>query len=78
MTISRKIEGVEESEESEDEPIFETFKFNVNVLKVPDQEIHCVEGVILQGEKFGFSDEFNKMKAFFGGHADTSLPVSED
>lgn len=46
--------------------------FMINILKVEDQDKYCVEGVVLKGDTFEFTDVFKQMKAFFGGHANAS------
>ena len=59
-------------EATEEEPIVEPVEFLVNILKVPDQEKHCVEATVLKGDKFKFSEQFLDLKKYFGGHANSS------
>lgn len=47
-------------------------QFMINILKVEGEDKHCVEGVILKGDTFEFTEVFKQMKAFFGGHANAS------
>lgn len=44
----------------------------VNILKVEGEDKHCVEAVKNSGERFVFNDIYNKMKQFFGGHANAA------
>jgi metal-responsive CopG/Arc/MetJ family transcriptional regulator len=44
----------------------------VNILKVEGEDKYCVEGIILKGDTFEFSEIFMKMKTYFGGHANAS------
>uniref|UniRef100_A0A7S3KR25 Uncharacterized protein n=1 Tax=Euplotes crassus TaxID=5936 RepID=A0A7S3KR25_EUPCR len=48
-------------------------EFLVNILKVPDQDKHCIDGILLKGNKFEFTDIFRDLKKFFGGHANAAL-----
>jgi len=50
----------------------ETVEFLVNILKVPDQEKHCIEATVLKGDKFKFSQQFKDLKKYFGGHANSA------
>lgn len=47
-------------------------QFMINILKVEDQDKYCIEGTLLQGDIFEFTEIFKKMKAYFGGHANAS------
>lgn len=47
----------------------------VNILKVEGEDIHCIEAVKNSGNRFIFSDIYNKMKQFFGGHVNASEPI---
>jgi metal-responsive CopG/Arc/MetJ family transcriptional regulator len=38
---------------------------------VPETDKHCIEGFVLEGDKFEFSKMFWEMKRYFGGHANT-------
>lgn len=49
-------------------------EFTINILKVPESEKHCIEGFIIKGDQFHFSNIFKTMKEYFGGHAN----VAED
>jgi len=44
----------------------------VNILKVEDQDKYCVEVVKNSGDRFIFNGIYNKLKAFFGGHANST------
>lgn len=57
-----------DNQSQESEPI----QFTVNILKVEEEDKHCVEAIVLKGDKFEFSEVFRQMKAFFGGHANAS------
>ncbi|CAI2368000.1 unnamed protein product [Moneuplotes crassus] len=48
----------------------------VNILDAGD-DTYCVEAVKNNGDRFVFNDVYNKMKQFFGGHANASEPASE-
>ena len=43
----------------------------VNILKV-DENKYCIEAVKNSGERFVFNEIYNKMKLFFGGHANAT------
>lgn len=43
----------------------------VNILKVEEGK-YCVEAVKNSGDRFVFNDIYNKLKQFFGGHANTT------
>jgi len=43
----------------------------VNILKVEEGKF-CVEAVKNSGDRFVFNDIYNKLKQFFGGHANTT------
>lgn len=51
----------------------------VNILKVPDEDIHCVQVIRNQGNALVFTKMFKKLKEVFAGHADTIYePRDED
>lgn len=43
----------------------------VNILSVGEDK-HCIEAVKNSGDRFVFNDVYNKMKQFFGGHANAT------
>jgi serine/threonine protein kinase len=44
----------------------------VNILKVDEENKYCVEVVKNSGDRFVFNGIYNKLKAFFGGHANAA------
>lgn len=44
----------------------------VNLLKVESEEKYCIEAVKNSGDRFVFNKLYNKLKLFFGGHANTT------
>lgn len=44
----------------------------VNLLQVEDQDKHCIEVVKDSGDRFHFNEIYNKLKSFFGGHANAT------
>ncbi len=48
----------------------------VNILNA-GEGVYCVEAVKNSGDRFVFSDIYNKMRQFFGGHANASEPAHE-
>ena len=47
--------------------------FAVEILKVEGENKHCVQAIKTEGNRFAFSEAFNQLKVFFGGHANTTL-----
>lgn len=48
----------------------------VNILNAGDDK-YCIEAVKNSGDRFVFNDIYNKMKQFFGGHANAAEPTTE-
>ena len=44
----------------------------MSILKVEDQDKHCVEAVVLKGDTFKFGEEFKSMQRFFAGHVNST------
>lgn len=44
----------------------------VNLLQVEDEEKYCIEAVKNSGDRFVFNKIYNKLKLFFGGHANAA------
>ncbi len=51
-------------------------EMTVNILKAEDGK-YCIECVKNTGDRFVFNGIYNKMKQFFGGHANTGAPIKE-
>ncbi len=72
--ISAKVVKEDESKEDESKKLGqEPTEFEVNILKVADQEKFCVDATVLKGDKFKFTEQFSDLKKFFGGHANATL-----
>lgn len=69
-SVSAKL--VPDVDESNDESSKSQLKFEVNILKVEDQDKYCVEATVLEGNQFEFSKVFMQMKSFFAGHANAT------
>lgn len=50
-------------------------KFTVNILKVEEEDMHCIEAVKDEGDRFEFSKIYHQMKEYFGGHANAVGPI---
>lgn len=50
----------------------EKVKMMVSILKVPDQDKHCVEAVLVEGDRFKFNKLYQRMRAYFGGHSNAN------
>ncbi|CAI2363208.1 unnamed protein product [Moneuplotes crassus] len=73
-SISAKVVKEEEEKEEKKESVKEEpIEFLVNILKVPEQEKHCIDATVIKGNKFNFTDQFRDLKKFFGGHANATL-----
>ncbi|CAI2365107.1 unnamed protein product [Moneuplotes crassus] len=75
-SVSTEIVDTDEEEKerlSTDEPSLNAGEYMVHILKVPDQEKHYVEGILLEGDKFKFTENFNQLKQYFGGHINATL-----
>lgn len=74
-SLSAKVvkEEEEKADGESDKPVAEPTEFIVSILKVPDQDKHCIDATVLKGDKFKFTQQFNDLKRFFGGHANTAL-----
>lgn len=44
----------------------------VNILKVPEKEKHCIEVVLLKGDRLKFNDVFKTMKEYYAGIVNAS------
>ena len=44
----------------------------VNILKVKDQSKHCIQVIRNSGDIFAFSEIFEEIKKFFGGHVNAT------
>ena len=72
--ISAKVVKEDESKEDESKKLGqEPTEFEVNILKVADQEKFCIDATVLKGDKFKFTEQFSDLKKFFGGHANATL-----
>lgn len=59
-----------EHEESEIEKLI----YDVNILKVEDRELYCVEAIKIAGDDIQFNQQYNKLKGYFGGHVNAKRP----
>ena len=60
-----------ENEEKKTVKIEKIIKFSIKIIRVPETDKHCIEGYVLNGDKFEFSKVFWELKRYFGGHANT-------
>lgn len=64
---------VDEGEADDSSESLPTLKITVNILKVPEKELHCVDASVLEGDRFRFKNQFVTLLKFFGGHANATL-----